>query len=150
MQPCCTATRFYDFSHEAVQLNHRDPKSQCKPKRGNDAHATMMNTIKYLYNQASVTWQYSDEVPARWKHLLGWVVLNQRSEHLRTPNMTIKACYDFCLLSMGVYLTMSRSKYIAFLFSHYPLFKVLPLPFGLASTYSSHSRAFIVSASAFS
>lgn len=32
----------------------------------------------------------------------------------------------------------------------YPLFNVLPLPFGFASTYSSHARAFMVSASAFS
>lgn len=29
-----------------------------------------------------------------------------------------------------------------------PLFKVFPLPFGFASTYSSHSLAFIVSLSA--
>lgn len=32
----------------------------------------------------------------------------------------------------------------------YPLFNVLPLPLGFASTYSSQARAFMVSASAFS
>lgn len=43
--------------------------------------------------------------------------------------------------------TIDSSSFWRMMLTYHPLFNVFPLPFGLASTYSSHSLAFIVSLS---